>query len=88
MVNTEYTLSLLNFSRLELTGVDEVTAFQDTQIELSLTDGILIIGGQDLKIKLFSQEEKRVVIHGQIDSLFREPPRPLKKARLFSRLFR
>ena len=88
MEQTRYSLTLNDFSRLHLSGVCEVSGFDESLIELSMGEFNLLIGGQGLKIECFSQESGELSIIGTIDSVLREIDVPKKSSSLFSHLFR
>lgn len=87
MEQVDYVLKLINFTSLELTGVREVTAFDDAEITLSLKDSSLLISGQNLKIELFSRESGNICINGSITTIFRDKREPKQEKSLLTRLF-
>ncbi len=86
MEENKHQLRLSNFSDLELSGVKEVMGFDEEQIELSLSSGILFLGGKNLKIEAFSRETGLITVTGTIDSIVRENKSAKQRPRLFSRL--
>lgn len=87
MSHTNYQISLVDFSRLEMSGVCEVSSFDEKQIELSLGDSLCFVGGSNLKIESFSRESKTVTITGNIDAFARESAPQEKTRSFFARLF-
>ena len=63
-----HALTLENRKSLSLTGVKEVTAFDEKQLSLQTEGGPLIIDGSDLHVTTLL-EEGRVAISGQINAL-------------------
>lgn len=86
MENRNIRLLLEDFSRLEITGVKEVLAFDDTHVELILEENLFLVGGLDLQIESFSRETGQVLISGKIHSFFKEEE-PVKKPGILSKLF-
>ena len=64
-----HALTLENRRTLSLTGVQEVTAFDEKQLALKTEGGPLIIDGSDLHVTTLLLEEGRVAISGQINAL-------------------
>lgn len=65
-------INLSDFSELELSGAKDVLGFDEGQIEISLSDSLLFIGGKNLKIKSFSRETGIISVSGSIESIVRE----------------
>ncbi len=73
-------------SRADLSGIDEVLEFSDTNITVSCKSGNISIDGSSLKISSFDSESGRLSVTGQLDSViyFGEAPRDKKtKRRIF-----
>ena len=64
-----HALTLENRKSLSLTGVKEVTSFDEKQLALQTEGGPLIIDGNDLHVTTLLLEEGRVAISGQINAL-------------------
>jgi len=64
-----HTLSLENRKTLTLTGVNEVTAFDEKQLILRTEAGQLTIDGEGLHVTALLLEEGRAAIDGQINAL-------------------
>ncbi len=62
-------LTLENRKSLTLTGVKEVTSFDEKQLALQTEGGPLIIDGSDLHVTTLLLEDGRVAISGQINAL-------------------
>ncbi len=65
----EQNVFLYNRSRLEISGVTDVSEFTENTVELTLDDGCLGIDGEGLKIDFFSCDTGRVCIHGNVSAL-------------------
>lgn len=69
----------------ELSGIQEVESFQESEIVLSSVCGELSIEGTDLKIDSFSVESGKIRIVGEISALsYFDKPQPARGG-LFSR---
>ena len=64
-----HTLALNDRKTLNLTGVKEVTSFDDKQLTLQTEGGPLIVDGESLHVTSLLLEEGRVSIDGQINAL-------------------
>ena len=57
---------------LSVTGVTEVVSFEDTAVVLQTVMGRLLIQGQQLQLKGFSEEGGQVAVEGTIGGLLYE----------------
>ena len=64
-----HTLMLDNRSKLSLTGVEDVSGFNEEAVSVRTTDGILIIRGGGLHIDRLNLETGDVSVDGSIDSM-------------------
>lgn len=62
-------LTLDNRSRLSLTGVEDVSGFNEEAVSVRTTDGTLIIRGSGLHIDRLNLETGDVSVDGSIDSM-------------------
>ena len=83
----KHNIFLENRKSLSATGVFDVTGFDNQQITLKTELGEMIIGGNDLKINRFSQENGELDINGEINSVFYSEDRDNRDS-FFSKLFR
>lgn len=68
-------LTLLERSRLTMTGVTEVVSFDDGAVVLRTALGTLVVQGQELKLRTLSPEGGQVAVEGQISALQYDEPR-------------
>lgn len=80
-------VTLLDRSRLEITGVEEVESFDEGTIIMSTNRGELTVRGQGLHIGTLSLEGGALKVDGTVDSLSYEDT-PEDRGGLLSRLFR
>ena len=64
-----HTLMLDNRSKLSLTGVEDVSGFNEEAVSVRTTDGTLIIRGSGLHIDKLNLETGDVSVDGSIDSM-------------------
>ena len=62
-------LSLTNRSHAEITGVSDVDCFNEQLVVLSTTMGMMTISGNNLNISHLNQEEGRLIVDGEFDSI-------------------
>ena len=54
---------------LSISGVNDVSGYDDMQVEAETSNGLLFIRGKDLKIRGFNREKMELVLSGRIDGL-------------------
>jgi len=69
-----HTLSLDSRKSLLLTGVNEVTSFDDKQLILKTEGGKLTIDGDALHVTSLLLEEGQVAVEGRIDAMVYSSP--------------
>ena len=79
-------LILENRGRLSVTGVEEVTGFDESYIRMVTTLGELIVRGSGLRMEILSVETGEAVVAGRIDELAYEEPS--RDTGLLARLFK
>ena len=70
-----HSLQLQERKKLTVTGVTEVLRFEDTAVVLRTGLGLLMVQGQDLKLKTLSLDGGQVAVEGQVSTLAYAPPR-------------
>lgn len=77
-------LTLIERSKLTVTGVTEVVSFDDTMVALQTGLGSLTVQGNQLQLKTLSLEGGQVDVEGSISALsYEEPSRGGWLSRLF-----
>ncbi|MBQ1955892.1 MAG: YabP/YqfC family sporulation protein [Clostridia bacterium] len=76
---------LTNRSELSVSGVNDVSGYDEMQVEAETQNGLLFIRGSGLKIRGFNREKKELELSGRIDGLIYGVQ--TEKKNLFSRLF-
>ena len=70
-----HSLTLQNREKLTLTGVSEVTSFDDTAVLMRTPLGDLLVQGQQLQLKTLTLDGGNVAVEGQIAAINYEEPR-------------
>ena len=76
-------LQLNERKALTMTGVTEVVSFDEMNVVLQTSLGLLIVQGQQLQLKNLSLEGGQVAVEGTISALSYEEPRQGGWRRLF-----
>ncbi len=79
-------LTLEDRSRLTMTGVTEVESFDEGQVVLHTTRGVIIVRGQGLHLQLLSLDGGQIHVDGTVDSITYED-NPREAGGFFARLF-
>lgn len=69
----EHSLNLSNRQRLELSGINNVIAFDEKEIVLATNLGYLTINGEELHINMLNLDEGKVAIQGTINNMAYKP---------------
>ena len=69
IIKKPHTLMLDNRSALSLTGIEDVSGFDENTVSVRTADCSLIVKGEGLHISKLSLESGDVVIDGKISSL-------------------
>ena len=86
MENRGHGITLMNRSHAEITGVSEVDCFNEELIVLDTTLGCMTICGSGLNISQLSQEDGRLIVDGEFNSI--EYAGKKKGGGFFARLLR
>jgi len=65
----EHFLKLSNRKSMELSGVSNVITFNEQEIVLETSLGLLFVNGEDLHITLLKLDEGKVAMEGSINSV-------------------
>ena len=65
----EHAVTLVDRSRLSLTGVEDVDCFNEQLVVLRTALGTLTVAGAGLNISHLNLEEGRVEVNGEVDAL-------------------
>ena len=85
MENTSHKMSWDGRRLGYITGVKDVVSFDNTEVLLETSMGILTIRGKDLQVKQLSVEKGDLQLEGSVDSLSYSESRQEKNKRMFSR---
>ena len=74
--------------RLTVSGVEDVERFDESNIVLSTTQGVLVVSGEGLHIEKLSLDGGDLKVEGKIDALTYEEGTEQRAGGFFSRLLR
>ena len=74
-----HTLTLRARKLLEMRGVTDVTSFDEETVELSTTDGMLMVEGDGLHIKVLNLAEGIVSLEGNVTAMTYSEKNPMEK---------
>ena len=69
MEQAAHGFTLMNRSHAEISGVSDVDCFNEGLIVLTTTLGTMTISGSSLNISQLNQEEGRLIVDGEFDSI-------------------
>lgn len=65
----EQNVTMQDRRHLEMTGIDGVESFCDTEILLRYADGSISVDGEELKVELFNAETHRLTLSGLVNCI-------------------
>ncbi len=87
VIETPHSLSLEDRRRLLVSGVTDVESFNEQEVIMGTSLGLLAVRGEDLHMEKLSVDSGDVVVTGNIDAMEYEES-PVKNEGFFARLFR
>lgn len=88
METTEHKMLWNNRRQGQVTGVKDVISFDNDQVVLETTMGILTIHGKELQVKQLSVERGELELQGMMDHVTYTQSKEEKGRRLFERLLK
>lgn len=70
-----------------ITGVKDVISFDEEEVQVETTMGVLTVTGKELQVRKLSVEQGEMELDGMIDRLSYSESRKQKGKRLMGRLF-
>ena len=74
--------------RMEMTGISDVTSFDEVEIVVQTGNTGVSIEGENLKIEKFNSENGELVLNGIINGLFYYSKKPEKRKKSIVNLFK
>ena len=74
--------------RLEMTGISDVSSFDEEEIVVQADSFGVSIEGENLKIEKFNSENGELILNGSINGLFYYSKKPEKKKKSFIGIFK
>ena len=84
-VQRSHTLSMENRDKLSLTGVEDVSGFDESLVVLTTSMGELTVRGEGLHIERIDLDSGQLEVRGKVQELIYDERAP--KSTLWSRLF-
>ena len=84
-VQRSHTLSMENRDKLSLTGVEDVSGFDESRVVLTTSMGELTVRGEGLHIERIDLDSGQLEVRGKVQELSYDERAP--KSTLWSRLF-
>jgi|GEM_PF-418794 len=70
MMRVQHNVKITSRSRLEMTGIDDVSSFDEQGVILSSSEGGISLEGEGLKIESFSSNTGDLVVSGKVNGIF------------------
>lgn len=83
----EHKITMDSRERLEVIGVEDVDSFDENEIRIYTTEGLLTINGRDLRMSRLNVENGELMVEGEIDGINYSNVE-MQKGGFFSRLLR
>ena len=77
--NTKHDVLIKSRKRMEMTGISDVSSYDESEIIVQAQNSDVSIEGQNLKIERFSSESGELILNGSITGLFYHSKREVKK---------
>lgn len=88
-ISKKHAVNLIDRSRINMTGVKDVFAFDEKLIELETVDGYLDVEGDDLHIVKMNLDSGEMIVEGRVTGLaYQDQIGTSKKKSLIARLFK
>lgn len=87
-VPVKHDVMIKSRQRLEMSGVSDVTSFDDGAIVVQTADDGVSIEGENLKIEKFNAQSGEFVLNGTINGLFYFSSNAQKKKKSFTDIFK
>ena len=81
-------VTMENREKVSFTGVKDIGAFTEEQVQLSTTKGGVIVKGADLKVQKLDVDDGRVIITGMVNSLTYTDKGEKKDKNIIGKIFR
>ncbi len=85
--NKKHILILENRKQLNVSGVKDVSEFDDGKVIITTLNGLLTVDGEGLHINNFSQQTGELDLEGRVHSLIYNDEQA-REGNIFSRLFK
>jgi len=84
----KHNVFLKSRQRMEMTGISDVTSFDEEEIVVQTGDSGVSIEGENLKIEKFNSENGELILNGSINGLFYYSKKPEKRKKSIINMFK
>ena len=82
-VEKDHEIIMKNREELALSGVEDVTSFDEGLVELVTVGGLMTVEGEGIHISLLDTENGRLTLRGRMSGIYYNDKTPKRKAGLF-----
>lgn len=86
VINHDVTIT--SRKKIQMTGISDVTSFDEGQVMAQNTDSDISIEGENLKIEKFDSSSGELTVNGKINGLYYYGAAPQKKKKSITGLFK
>lgn len=86
--NVKHDVLIKSRQRMEMTGISDVSSFDDAEIIVQTGGSGVSIEGENLKIEKFNSENGELILNGCINGMFYYSKRPNKKKKSITDFFK
>ena len=83
--NAAHTILIEGRRRMRITGVTDVESFQEDEMTVHTSAGVLTVWGEGLKLGKLNPEDGQVLLEGDIVTVEYEQPQPERRSLFFRR---
>lgn len=86
--NIKHDVLIKSRKRMEMTGISDVSSFDEAEIVVQTGNSGVSIEGENLKIEKFNSENGELILNGSINGLFYYSKKPIKKKKGLTDIFK
>ena len=86
--DVKHDVLLKSRQRMEMTGISDVSSFDEEEIVVQTANSGMSIEGENLKIEKFNSENGELILNGSINGMFYYSKKNVKKKKSFGELFK
>jgi sporulation protein YabP len=86
--DVKHDVLLKSRQRMEMTGISDVSSFDEEEIVVQTANSGMSIEGENLKIEKFNSENGELILNGSINGMFYYSKKNTKKKKTLGELFK